>query len=73
MTAYERILEQVSLLPVIDSHEHLPGRESARDKDADVLSEYLAHYFSSDLVSAGLSPADLAGLVRASFAPVAAE
>ena len=56
---YSRLYQDLCLAPVIDTHEHLPSRESMRCQDCDVLSEYTSHYISSDLVSAGLSPADL--------------
>ncbi|MFH0965917.1 MAG: amidohydrolase family protein [Planctomycetota bacterium] len=57
--AYEELYEFVSALAVIDTHEHLPSSEDRRDKDTDVLKEYLQHYLSSDLVSAGLPKEDL--------------
>ena len=53
------LLADIASLPVIDTHEHLPFAESDRARDVDLLREYLAHYLSSDLVSAGLPPADL--------------
>jgi uncharacterized protein len=53
------LLSELRAMPVIDTHEHLPRSDSARDRDADVLQEYLRHYISSDLVSAGLPQADL--------------
>jgi uncharacterized protein len=53
------LLSDIASLPVIDTHEHLPFAESDRPKDVDVLREYLSHYLSSDLVSAGLPSADL--------------
>ncbi len=56
---YEEILEYVNSLTIIDSHEHLPGWECCRERNTDVLAEYLSHYFDRDLVSAGMSPADL--------------
>ncbi len=55
-----RINEQLSRIPVIDTHEHFMPRESGRDMESDVLREYTAHYISSDLVSAGLSLDELA-------------
>ena len=58
-TVYEEILSYVNTLPVIDSHEHLPGREEKRERPTDVLREYLAHYFRSDLISAGMPRADM--------------
>ncbi len=59
MKAYEDILDHIRSLVIMDTHEHLPD-EDKRPRDSDVLSEWLTHYFSSDLVSAGLSDKDLA-------------
>jgi hypothetical protein len=53
------ILSDLRTIPVIDTHEHLPYAEDKRDRDTDVLKEYLSHYMSSDIVSAGMPPADL--------------
>lgn len=58
MQPYEELYKFVEQLTIIDTHEHLPLREDLRDRDADVLKEYLSHYISSDLISAGLSQAD---------------
>ena len=52
--SYDKIYEYVSTLEIIDTHEHLPQREENRPLDTDILREYLTHYFSCDLVSAGL-------------------
>ncbi|MEI6579463.1 MAG: hypothetical protein WCN92_08385 [Eubacteriales bacterium] len=52
--AYDEIYDYVSSLEIIDTHEHLPQREELRPLDTDILREYLSHYFSCDLVSAGL-------------------
>lgn len=66
---YEHILSAVLKMPVIDTHEHLPiydktaSDESNSDAsfgDIDLLATYLTHYMSSDLVSSGLKPEDLA-------------
>ncbi len=54
MGVYEELLETIDGLQIIDTHEHLPA-ELDRPKDTDVLAEWLTHYFSCDLVSAGLS------------------
>ncbi len=62
MDAFRSLLDHVHPLKIIDTHEHLPF-EVERPKDSDVLAEWLQHYFSCDLVSAGLSDSDLA-LVR---------
>ena len=58
MDAYGSLLEHILALKIIDTHEHLP-LEAERPKDSDVLAEWLLHYFSCDLVSAGLSDRDL--------------
>lgn len=52
---YEEIYEYIKSLEIIDTHEHLVSVEEARDKDTDILKEYLIHYFSCDLISAGMS------------------
>lgn len=54
----EKLLEHINGLEIIDTHEHLPTEET-RPANADVLVEWLTHYFSSDLISAGLPPAEL--------------
>jgi kynurenine formamidase len=59
MNTQEQLLEYINSLTIIDTHEHLP-LEKDRPPKADVLSEWLTHYFSCDLVSAGISDADLA-------------
>jgi len=58
MGAYNSLVDHIRSLKIIDTHEHLP-LESERPKDTDVLSEWLLHYFSCDLVSAGLTDKDL--------------
>jgi len=50
--------EFVFSLPLIDTHEHLFSKEEVRDRNTDVLKEYLLHYYNRDLISAGLPPAD---------------
>jgi len=52
---YDELLEYMSNLPIIDSHEHLPDFETKRNQDADVLSEYFSLYINDDLRSAGMS------------------
>jgi len=55
---YDEIFNYVKELEIIDTHEHLPSFEADRDKNTDVLKEYLSHYFSCDLISAGLPQSD---------------
>ena len=58
-SVYQDLFDYVNSLTIIDSHEHLEPWEHRRDKNADVLWEYLHHYFSSDLVAAGMKRADM--------------
>lgn len=51
MKLYERLYNAISDMPVIDTHEHLPSWERSRNQNSDVLTEYLTHYFSCDLIS----------------------
>jgi hypothetical protein len=62
------IFNFVGRIPIIDTHEHLPPFEKDRAR-TDVFGEYLFHYFSVDLVSAGLS-VDQLETVRHSDLPV---
>jgi hypothetical protein len=55
---YDEIYEYVTGLEIIDTHEHLPAFERLREQDTDVLKEYLSHYLSCDLISAGLPQKD---------------
>jgi len=55
--AFEQVWDFVKDLEIIDTHEHLAHTEQARTRETDVLKEYLYHYFSRDLISAGLSMA----------------
>jgi predicted TIM-barrel fold metal-dependent hydrolase len=66
-TAFEEIYEYVRNLEIIDTHEHLPAFESLREKDTDILKEYLTQYFNSDLISAGLSPADYERVIDCNY------
>ena len=59
MSVIEQLQAYIDELRIIDTHEHLPARESDRPANSDVLSEYLTHYFSCDLVSAGMTPKQL--------------
>lgn len=56
---YIAVLDYIRQLKKIDTHEHLPAYERLRDKNTDILHEYLSFYFSCDLVSAGLTKREL--------------
>ncbi len=64
MKPIEELRKYVFSLPLVDIHEHLPSREELRDRDTDVLKEYLAHYYNRDLISAGLPKKDYAAIVE---------
>jgi predicted TIM-barrel fold metal-dependent hydrolase len=64
MKPIEELREYVFSLPLVDTHEHLASREELRDRDTDVLKEYLAHYYNRDLISAGLPKRDYAAIVE---------
>lgn len=50
------LFDEIRKIPVIDTHEHLWMNETDRSQSQnDVLSEYLIHYLSSDIISSGLS------------------
>ncbi len=55
---FNELFEHINGLEIIDTHEHLPAFEKLREKDTDVLKEYLRHYFNCDLISAGLRQDD---------------
>ncbi len=56
-------------LPVLDTHEHLPPFGNQLDPGQDFLGEYLQHYISSDLQSAGM-PEALLEQVRDASLPI---
>ncbi len=61
---FEEIYEYVQGLEIIDTHEHLPAFENMREKNTDILKEYLTHYFNCDLISAGLSASDFEKVIN---------
>jgi hypothetical protein len=58
MHAYDELLDHIQALKIVDTHEHLP-LEKDLPPGADVLNQWLMHYFSCDLVSAGMSDAEM--------------
>ncbi len=53
------LLREIESIPVIDTHEHLVHCEELLEGRDDILQEYLIHYMSSDLISAGLRTDEL--------------
>ncbi len=70
-TIYRQLLADLQTQPVLDTHEHLPPFGNQLDPRLDLLGEYLSHYASSDLQSAGLTDAQLT-YVRDPQQPLAA-
>lgn len=56
--SYEKILESIKEMPIIDAHEHLPV-PSAYCPPREPIAFLLRGYFPSDLLSAGLSQKNL--------------
>lgn len=61
---YNEIFDYLKKLEIIDTHEHLPSFEADRESDTDVLKEYLSHYFSCDLISAGFPKSDYKKIIE---------
>ena len=53
----KEIYDYLKDIQIIDTHEHLAPFQKERPR-GDVLTDFLEHYFSTDLISAGLSPND---------------
>nr|MDD6334953.1 amidohydrolase family protein [bacterium] len=70
---WQNLLDKMAAIPAIDTHEHMPARDSLRDSAHDILSEYLLCYFDKDLCAAGCPQAALeaarrpGGDIRARF------
>ncbi len=50
----KELLDYLSSIEIFDTHEHLPPYEEVRAKNTDILKEYMAQYFGTDMISAGL-------------------
>jgi len=55
---YRRLLAEIEKTPLVDTHEHLFSERARCRQKIDFFS-WFAHYSSTDLVSAGMSPATL--------------
>ena len=53
-TGYEKMLDAVMELSIVDSHEHI-FQDEKEDMELDIFKTYLQHYFSVDLISAGMT------------------
>lgn len=64
---YQDLLEKITSLCIIDTHEHVPVFKSPDASSRDFLSIYLASYARSDLRSAGMPAADLEKAMNSSL------
>jgi len=58
-TAYERLMEYADTMQIIDTHEHLNPHKNYLGDEPDVLRDYLSHYITDDLQSAGMGEKEL--------------
>ena len=56
---YEQLLNYADSMKIIDTHEHLDPHKTHTGDIPDVLCDYFSHYISTDLMSAGMSGAEL--------------
>jgi glucuronate isomerase len=64
---YQELKNYIDSIEIIDTHEHLPSNEKDRDKNVDVIKEYLVHYFNRDLISAGLTKEDYTRVIKSNL------
>ena len=69
IAAVAEIEEAIAAQPVIDTHEHTFSEADRRQRSLDLLSPEMHHYVGSDLVSAGLTPAEQARMYDQSRDP----
>jgi len=60
---YERLLNYANNMKIIDTHEHLHPYKNYPGDEPDVLSDYLSHYITTDLKSAGMKE-DVLNIVK---------
>jgi len=56
---YERLSQFADNIKIVDTHEHLNPHRNFVGEKPDVLCDYLSHYITSDLQSAGMSRQEL--------------
>jgi predicted TIM-barrel fold metal-dependent hydrolase len=59
---YQHLTNAISQIPIIDTHEHLIQEKERLASKPDLFQTFLAHYLSSDLISAGMSYDELSVL-----------
>lgn len=58
----QQLTSAISQIPIIDTHEHLIQEKERLASKPDLFQTFLAHYLSSDLISAGMSYDELSVL-----------
>ena len=66
-TINNELLNYLNSIEIFDTHEHLCPYEDMRDKDTDILKEYMSQYVFTDMVSAGLPDKELEKLFNTSI------
>ncbi|MDR2569186.1 MAG: amidohydrolase family protein [Oscillospiraceae bacterium] len=56
---YELLKDYADNMQIIDTHEHINPHKNYQGDEPDVLRDYLSHYITTDLLSAGMSVQDL--------------
>lgn len=56
---YEHLLAKSNEMKIIDTHEHLNPYKNYIGDSPDILCDYLSHYITTDLMSAGMNGSDL--------------
>ena len=55
MSLYCELINEISKISIIDTHEHLESEGHRLAKKSDIFTVFMMHYTSSDLVSAGMT------------------
>ena len=63
----DELYQYIRTLDVIDTHEHLPIRNDARNPQGDIFTEYCLIYFNRDLICAGMPHEEAARLLDPSL------
>lgn len=59
MSLRTELLNEISSIEIIDTHEHLEREEHRANRKLDMFTVFMSHYVSSDLVSSGMSVPDM--------------
>jgi glucuronate isomerase len=65
----QSLIEEMSEMEIIDTHEHLPGEPERLRQQVD-FATFFSHYCKSDLVSAGMSEQEYLRFTSPDLSPV---